>query len=310
MKHIETTNAPDTLDIFHHIGVINTDLNILSEHYEKLGFLLTPVSTPRIIIKPGGQPEELGLGNRHAIFEENYIELLGIVDPQKWENISKDKLGPYNIDIPLKRYQGLHVMHFGTSHIELVKKRFREQEIPCSEIKHFQRNVQTDKGEQTMRARTLFFPPENNPEGLVQVAQHDTPELVFQPKHMGHLNGATGLSELVLCGEDPKGYVSKYEKLTAHKGSQIEDKHYRIDLGDSQITVIAPEHLAQILPDFTPPVIPFMAAFIIDVSDLQLTRNVLKKNVVPFTEKKGRIAVSPEYGGGCAVIFKRGNHIN
>jgi hypothetical protein len=31
----------DTLDILYHVGVINTDLNALSEKYEKLGFLLT-----------------------------------------------------------------------------------------------------------------------------------------------------------------------------------------------------------------------------------------------------------------------------
>jgi hypothetical protein len=52
MKNTETRYTPDTLDILHHVGVINTDLNMLSERYEKLGFLLTPVSTPKIIIEP------------------------------------------------------------------------------------------------------------------------------------------------------------------------------------------------------------------------------------------------------------------
>lgn len=295
----------DSLDILHHVGVINTDLHILSERYEKLGFFLTPVSTPKIIIEPGGQPVSLGVGNRHAIFEKNYFELLGIVDPQQWGNIPKEKLGPYNIDIPLKRYEGLHVMHFGTDHIELVKERFREQEIPCSEIKNFQRNVQTDKGEQTMRARTISFPPELTAEGLIQIAQHDTPELVFQPQHMIHSNGAVGLSELILCCEDPRAYVHKYEQLTDHKSIEIEDNYFILDLGHSKIIVIAIEYLAAIVPNYTPPTIPFMAAVTVETSDLQLTENVLLKNDIPFTEINGHIVVSPDDAGGCAVIFKQ-----
>ena len=304
MKYTETGCAPAALDILHHVGVINTDLDILSERYEKLGFLLTPVSTPKIIIEPGGNPTALGVGNRHAIFKNNYLELLGIVDPQRWKNMPKDKLGPYNIDIPLKRYHGLHVMHLGTSHIELVKERFREQGIPCSDIKNFQRNVQTDKGEQTMRARTISFPPEMIPEGLLQVAQHDTPELVFQPQFMVHSNGAVALSELILCCENPKEYVNKYERLTDSKAVKMEDDYFIIELGHSKIIVIAVERLVEIVPNCAPPAIPFMAAFTVETSNLQLTRNALLKNGIPFTEKGGHVIINADDAGGCAVIFK------
>ena len=304
MTNAEIISENNTLDILHHVGVIHTNLNTLSEQYEKLGFLLTPVSIPKIIIEPGRSPEALGVGNRHALFEKNYLELLGIVDSQKWENMPKDKLGPYNIALPLKRYEGLHVMHFGTSHIELVKQRFHEQAIPCSEIKNFQRNVQTERGEQTMKARTISFPPEANPEGLIQVAQHDTPELVFQPQYMVHSNGAIRLIEHILCCENPKGVARNYEKLAGHKSVEIENNYFVIDLGDSKIIVIAPQHLADIVPNYTPPTIPFMAAITIETSDLQLARNILLKNKVPFTEKDGGILVKPDDAGGCAVIFK------
>lgn len=301
---METGQAKDSLDILHHVGVINTNLHILAERYEKLGFLLSPVSTPRIVIEPGGEPTALGVGNRHAIFEENFLELLGIVDPQQWASIPKEKIGPYNIDLPLTRYQGLHVMHFGTDHIEWVKERFHQQEIPCSAIKNFQRNVQTDAGEQTMRARTLAFAPSITPEGLVQVAQTDTPSLVFQPQYMVHSNGALALTELVLCCTHPREYVSKYEQLTGHKGFEMKDNYFIIDLGRSSIIVLTAADLGNIVPGFTPPAIPFMAAITVETSDLQLTGNVLLKNDVPFTEINERIIVDPRYAGGCAVIFK------
>jgi hypothetical protein len=300
----ETGRTHDTLDILHHVGVINTDLHILSERYEKLGFLLTPLSTPKIIIEPGGNPVAMGVGNRHAIFENNYLELLGIVDPEKWKKIPKEKLGPYNIDIPLKKYEGLHVMHFGTSHIELVKERLRIEDIQCSAIRNFERNVQTDKGEQIMKARTISFAPEMAPGGLLQIAQHDTPELVFQSRYMLHDNGALALTELIVCCENPKEYVSKYERITNHRGVDIDENYFIIDLGNSKIIVITAERLERMVHIDTPPAIPFMAAFTVETSDLQLTKNVLLKNGIAFTERNGRVITNAVDGGGCAVIFK------
>jgi hypothetical protein len=86
-----------------------------------------------------------------------------------------------------------------------------------------------------MSARTIFFPPEMMPEGLLQIAQHDTPELVFQPKYMLHPNGAVALTELVLCCDHPKTYIDKYERITGHMGKITEGNYYVIDLGSSKL---------------------------------------------------------------------------
>ena len=47
--------------------------------------------------------------------------------------------------------------------------------------------------EQMMKALAFSFPPQANPEGLIQIAQHLTPELVLQPRFMKHANGATNV---------------------------------------------------------------------------------------------------------------------
>jgi hypothetical protein len=65
------------IDIFHHVGLITRDMARLIARYEQLGFAFTPLSMPRIVLTPGGAPEMLGAGNRHAIFEDNYLEVLG-----------------------------------------------------------------------------------------------------------------------------------------------------------------------------------------------------------------------------------------
>lgn len=299
----------DTTDILHHVGLISPDLDALATCYERLGFSLTPLSLPKIIIRPGGEPESFGAGNRHAIFKNNYLELLGIVDPKKWGVITREQRGPYDLDVPLSRYTGLHVMHFGTDHIELVRERLIKQGIPCSGVMNFQRNVQTPDGERTMRAKTIHFPPGSNPEGLLQIAQHDTPELIFQPRYMLHSNGATALTEIIVCAEDPAAYASKYEKYTGHKSTGTGNNHFVIELGSSTIKIMDPAHLDSIIPGYVAPALPFLAAFTVETSSLLLVYNTLLSNGIPFSETDTSIIVYPAYAGGCAVIFKEQQHI-
>jgi hypothetical protein len=293
-----------TTDILHHIGLINSSLEMSAACYERLGFTLTPVSLPRIIPEPGRVPETFGAGNRHAIFTHNYLELLGVVNPQKWAAFPREQRGPYDLDLPLSRYEGLHVMHFGTDHIEMVKERLDKQGVACSGIREFQRNVQTQTGEHMMKARTIHFPPESNPEGLLQIAQHDTPGLVFQERYMHHRNGALALTEIMIVTETPRIYAAKYERYSGHMGKCIANNHFVVDLGLSRITVIDPERLMELIPGFVIPALPFMAAFTIKVADLQLVCDVLSGNNVPFIKKAGAVLVYPDNACGCAVIFE------
>jgi hypothetical protein len=93
------------IDGLHHIGLVGRDLDRLAAQYERLGFALTPVSVPRFSLSPGGEPEPVGAGNRHAIFRDSYLELLGVLDR------------------PLARYEGLHVLHLGASDLDAVRSR-------------------------------------------------------------------------------------------------------------------------------------------------------------------------------------------
>lgn len=299
MKDRKMSHAKDTTDILHHIGLVNSSLETSAACYERLGFTLTPLSLPRIILEPGGEPQTLGAGNRHAIFTNNYLELLGVVDTGRWAAVTKEQRGPYDLDVPLSRYEGLHVMHFGTDHIESVKARLDRQGVACSSIKEFQRNVQTAAGEHMMKARVIHFPFNSNPEGLLQIAQHDTPELIFQDRYMHHRNGAIALTEIVIVTETPAAYSTKYERYSGHQGRRIADNHFVVDLGASRITIVDPAGLSAILPGFTAPVLPFMAAFTIGVASLQLVCDVLTENNVPFTRRPDAVLVYPENAWLC-----------
>jgi len=298
------SGTKDTTDFLHHIGLVNSSLELSSACYERLGFTLTPLSIPRVILEPGGVPATLGAGNRHAIFSDNYLELLGIVDPERWAAITPEQRGPYDLDRPLSRYEGLHVMHFGANHIEKVKERLDKQDIACSAIKTFERNVQTESGERMMKARTISFPPNNNPEGLLQIAQHDTPELVFQDRYMHHRNGAIALTEIMIVTETPAAYAARYEQYTGHQSTCFANNHFVVDLGASCITIVDPECLDTMIPGCKVPALPFMAAFTIEVASLQQVCDVLSESNVPFTKMPGAVLIYPENACGCAIKFQ------
>jgi hypothetical protein len=304
MSQRTTSHPGNTTDILHHIGLINSNLEMSAACYERLGFTLTPLSIPSIALEPGGAPEPLGAGNRHAIFANNYLELLGVVDPKRWATITPAQRGPYNLDRPLSRYEGLHVMHFGTDHIEKVKDRLNQEGVVCSAVTSFQRNVKTETDDKLMKASTIHFPPESNPEGLLQIAQHETPELVFQERYMDHPNGAVALTEITIVTETPAVYAAKYERYTGHQSRHLTNRHFIIDLGFSSIRIVDVECLDTMIPGYRIPVLPFMAAFTLEVKSLAGLGELLTQNKVPFAKEFGAILVYPEYACGCAILFE------
>ena len=134
------------ISTFHHLGISTRDMAAAVRQYERLGFMFTPMSIPKIPLKPGGPPEALGVANRCAIFQNNYLEMLGVIDATRWASITSEQRGPFDIDKLLQRYQGLHVMHFSTDDLDAVRSRLEKDCLHPSEIRPFQRPVDTPDG--------------------------------------------------------------------------------------------------------------------------------------------------------------------
>ena len=270
--------------------------------YEQLGFSFTPLSMPRIPLTPGGAPEILGPGNRCAIFEKDYLEVLAVIDRERWARVSTAQRGSFDIDPPLARYQGLHVMHFGCDDIEVVRRRYAAEGIAASEVITFQRNVETPSGPQMMTAKVIGFPHGGNLPSLTQIAQHVTPELVLQPRYQQHRNGARAIAEVILCDPEPEETASRYARIAGH-ALMRQDDGFVIDLGRARLIVVAPAQLSALIPGAVPPCLPYLAGFTVRVDDLAKPRDVLRAGGVPFIEAKDRVIVAAQDAFGCAVLF-------
>ncbi len=295
-----TTNATG----FHHVGLITRDMDRTIAAYERLGFGFTPLSEPRIILAPGRAPETFGAGNRTAIFGDNYLEVLGHTDAGRWDSTTPEQRGPYDLDVPLARYEGMHVMHFNADDIHGLRGRLVAQGVECADVKPFERDVDTPDGAKTMKALVFSFPRAVNPEGLIQVAHHLTPELVLQPRFMKHANGARRVTESIICAADPEGYAEKYGRYTG-RGHRSAGGHFEVDAGaGTRVTVVSPEHVGDVVPGGRAPAEPSMVGFTTAVDDLGRVRELLKENGVPFKEHGGRLVVAASDAGGSAVLFE------
>jgi len=127
------------VNVLHHLGLISRNMASTIGAYERLGFVFAPLTLPRIPVSQGGAPQPIGVGNRCAIFENNYLEVLAVVEPQLWGSISSEQRGPFNIDLPLQRYEGLHVLHLGTDDLESVRTRLIANGLTPTSIRPFQR---------------------------------------------------------------------------------------------------------------------------------------------------------------------------
>jgi glyoxalase-like protein len=292
------------INTFHHLGVVTHDLASAVARYERLGFVFTPLSFPEFPLSAGGAPERVGAANRHAIFRNGYLEVLGVVDAARWSSISAAQRGPFDIDKPLRRYEGLHVMHFGTENLDEVRERLIRQGASPSPIRPFQRLVETPDGRSAlMRARCLSFAPGTNPEALFQIVQHETPELVLQPRFMSHPNGALALSEAILCVEDPSEVSLRYGRYAGRAVDHRGPLHV-IDLGEARLVVVDRDNLSALLPGESAPTLPYLAGFTV-TADVDHAAKFLRGADIPFDSHDGRLVVSGRDARGSAVIFAR-----
>jgi catechol 2,3-dioxygenase-like lactoylglutathione lyase family enzyme len=291
------------IDVIHHPGLIAQDIETAVAQYEKLGFIFTPLSIHRIALKPNEEPVYFGVGNRNAIFERNFLEIVGVTDAKRWSQITPAQRGPFDIDERLRLYQGLHIMHFGADDIEVVCARFKRQGIESSDVARLQRAVDTPEGERVMHALAIHFPRGANPEALIQVAQHVTPELALQPRYMQHRNGANSLTEVIVYSHEPKDLAAKYARYSGH-AAESRRGMVVVNLGYSRVVVVDAEGLERMLPGYQPAAVPSLVGFTVATCNVATAQSVLREANIETTESEGRVIVAPKNACGSAVIFE------
>jgi hypothetical protein len=153
--------------------------------YERLGFT----------IPPRGSHVEWGTGNWCIMFARDYLELRGIIDPQRFT---------LDLDKHLERHgEGMMGLAFGTTGADRAYEQMTAAGMNPKPVRALSRNFELPEGWVQPRFR-LCFPDAADVQGLMHVVlcEHLTPELIRKPEYLVHANRASGVAGLVGVVED------------------------------------------------------------------------------------------------------------
>src|SRR5579875_855382 len=260
-----------------HVLVGVRDLEAARRDYERLGFTLTP----------RGSHIGWGTANYCVMFPDDYVELIGIVDPSQFSN---------NLDKFLAQREGLMGLAFAASDAAATAAALRRRSIAADGPKKLER-----------RLDLLFFPEGATPGLNAFVCSHLTPELVRRPDWLRHPNGARGLTSITVVVDDPPALFESYEKLLGHGSVTPTDDLITVRLGRHAILFVDPDELSVLHPTADPfegveP--PYPAAMNIRVAAIDETAAHLKSRGVSFSrEADGTLVVPPEAARGLWLTF-------
>ena len=93
-----------------------------------------------------------------------------------------------------------------------------------------------DGGEGTTAFSVIRLPNDAMLEGRVQVLSQDTPDVVWQRSVTADANGASMLSGILICADDPAEAAGRYERFTGKK-RRVSGDGFRIALDRGEIAI-------------------------------------------------------------------------
>ena len=268
-----------------HTLIATADLEAARATWARLGFTCTP----------RGRHIGWGTANHCIMFPDDYVELLGIVDPSQFVN---------GLDTTLAtRGEGLLGLAFAGD----VDAAFTELGPGLVQPpKDLARILELPEGDVTPRFRLLHpTGPGTFPALPAFTTQHLTPELLRRPAWLDHANGARGLEGVTVVVEDPallaEGYAARFGPSAVFQGRGRLD----VRVGPHTLRFLAPERFAKRYPAIAPPAaLPVPVVMTVLVADLGATAEALRSRGVPTLDVQGaRLVVPPAEATGVVLEF-------
>jgi len=278
-----------------HTGAIVRDFAATALCWQRLGFLLSPVSPQRGRL-PGRDEEGIwGTANRCAIFDCGYLELIGAVDPQGFNPWARF----------LERFDGLHLLALRVSSADETWAQLSSAPALATWLDapvQRARVLDVDGVERTMRFRNVFSRDAACPEGRYILIEHQTPEYLWQPRYRSHPNGARSLEAAFLCCEESTWSDGHpYARIAAMTGALPQPRgpgRVTLDLPGGGFVEGYSRAAFEARWGVTAPAQPSFAGVRIVFSDRALAARLMEDNGV-LVQRSGDVwHVGPDFTGG------------
>ncbi|WP_309234729.1 VOC family protein [Nocardia sp. XZ_19_385] len=281
---------------FHHTGILTRDLDDLERRYASFGFTLSPRSRHLLSAGPGEPPVPGCTANHCALFGDSYIELLGIVD-----DTAPD---PWRTRAIAAEYQGFRLLNLDTTDADAADELLRTAGLQTSGVLDLEREVDTENGARTMRARAVHVDPRSTPESYLGLAQHLTREYVHQPRYLDHKNGARGIGAVLIVAAtaDFAAIVDRYAQLAGRRPDR-EGPRTVLEIGSARLEFVDATEAEQVLPGEPAPAASYLAAMTIRVEDPARARAIVENGGTATHPTADGFFVSARDAGGAGLFF-------
>ena len=272
------------------IGV--RDLETARRQWARLGFN----STPR------GRHVGWSTANYCIMFENDYVELLGIVDPKGFTN---------GLDRLLEdQGEGLLGVVLHTSDARATAAAWRAAGLASAQAGSLMRLLESETPAVELRFDNVMLEPAERAGLNLFACTHLTPGPMRRPAWLRHPNGARNIAGLTVIADDVEPLAAFAEKLVGSAAVTRTDRVRAIQTGTAPIMLATPDDAALLHPGFALPEtapVPSLAVMEIAVTDPAVTARFLGQQNVPHVrESDGAVLVAPEHANGVRLAFVPG----
>jgi catechol 2,3-dioxygenase-like lactoylglutathione lyase family enzyme len=265
------------------IGV--RDLEQARKAFAKLGFRATP----------RGRHVGWGTANYCLMFDDDYLELLGIVDPGAFTN---------NLDTFLESREGLLSIVLRSDDAAATRAAWLEAGLDPAEVKDLCRLLEPDV---ELRFQNVTLAAEQTADVPMFACSHLTPGPMRQPGWTEHPNGAVGIRTITAVTRDPSSVIQPMSRIFGSAKITETDNTVAVHTGRGVLLFATPDDLDMLHPQLRAELDTDQATLAVlgvRVRDLEGTADWLHKAGIPFKrEASGIIGVAAAHAQGVMLEF-------
>jgi Glyoxalase-like domain len=276
-----------------HVGHFVRDPDAASRALARAGFAPTPVSI-QVNPAPDGSERLSGTGNVTAMLARGYIEALF--------KTADTPLGR-ELETALARHAGVHLAAFAVADAAAAHRRLAAAGFRMQALAQMRRPVDTGGAPGTAAFTLARLQSGEMPEGRIQILTHRSEATVWQPRWLGHPNGARALTRIIIAVADPQEAAERFARFTGRPATRSASG-FRIALDRGQVDLVGADAFARGLPEIAIPSLPFAGAYGIRVASLAHTEELLARTgLARRRSDQGLVATFPVELGDGAWLF-------
>ena len=269
-----------------HVVVMVDGIDAAEAAYRKLGFQ----------VQPRGFHTKLGTANQLMIFDKDYFEILGIVEPTSFNAERREWL---------KGGGGLANVALATDGADVAYEAFKAAGLDPDPPLPFDRAVEVAGKTEHAAFRTIRIPKTNMPVVGFFVCEHLTPQFVYRAEWAQHPNSAHAIAGVTVIAEQPAKWTTELEKYFGKGAVKAEGNGLVVDTGTQPVRYLPRADYLVRYPGIVPVRAGDHPALLsLRVRSLATCEALLRKNAVTYVKPDaGRLLVPPSEAADLTLEF-------